>query len=171
MSITALIVLARAIHVLMGIIWAGSTFLLSLVIMPIAAKYGEEGAGRWIGVIARRVGPLSGISALLTILSGIYLFAMLHPQDDSIGGLVLKVGALAALLSFAVGFFIGRPTGISLAKLSESNSAKTAETSKELSHRVAQLRRRAALSSGFTITLLALAVLAMAVFRYVQVFV
>jgi uncharacterized membrane protein len=169
MSAIALIVLTRAIHVLMGIIWAGSTFLLGLVIMPIAVRYGQEGAGRWVGVIAQRVGPLSGVSALLTILSGIYLFASLHAHDDSMSGLVLKAGAMAALLSLAVGFFVGRPTAINLAKLSEQSSvATTTEIATQLSHRGVQLRRRAALSSGFAVILLGLAVLAMAAFRYVS---
>jgi uncharacterized membrane protein len=55
-----LITLARAVHVLAGVAWAGATFLLAAVIVPIAARHGAEGAGRWTGIIARRVGPMSG---------------------------------------------------------------------------------------------------------------
>jgi hypothetical protein len=106
------------------------------------------------------VGPASGIAAVLTILSGIYLMATLHQGDTTAGGTVLKAGALAALLSFAVGFFIGRPAGIKLAELSQQPNAA------DLAQQIAALRSRSAVSARFTGALLGLAVLAMALFRY-----
>ncbi|MBR0344355.1 MAG: hypothetical protein IJI03_03730, partial [Rudaea sp.] len=84
-----LIVRARAIHVIAGVAWAGATFMLASVIVPIALRHGAEGAGRWMGLAARRAGMSSMIAALLTVLSGIYLFAVLHAQDASAGGFVL----------------------------------------------------------------------------------
>jgi uncharacterized membrane protein len=162
-----LIVLARVVHVMAGVIWAGATFVLAAVIVPIAARYGMEGAGRWTAMAAGRVGPISGISALLTVLSGSYLFATLHSSDGSAAGLVLKVGALAALLSLAVGFLIGRPTGQKLARLSEQQSLAAAPPADVL-QRMSGLRLRAELSSRFTAALLGLAVLSMAGFRYAE---
>lgn len=167
MAPIGLIVLARTIHVMAGIIWAGATFLLSVVIVPIGVRHGAEGAGRWIGMIARRVGPASGISALLTVLSGIYLFAALHPHDSSAGGLVLKTGAVAALLSFAVGLLTGRPIGLELARLGERSSPSAALASDVL-EQISALHRRQALSSRLTIAFLGIAILSMAVFRYAQ---
>jgi uncharacterized membrane protein len=159
-----LIALARAVHVLAGVIWAGATFVLAAVIVPIAARHGAEGAGRWIGLIARKVGPMSGISALLTVLSGVYLFAVLHPNDSSAGGLVLKTGAVAALLSLGIGFLVGRPTGLKLAKLSQQSSPAAAAP--DMLQKVPALYRRAVLSSRLTAALLGIAVLSMALFRY-----
>ena len=165
MTTVALILLARALHVLGGVIWAGSTFLLTWVIFPLGAKHAAEGANRWIGMIALRVGPLSGVSALLTLLSGIYLMVALHPGDRSPSALVLQVGALAAVLSLFVGFFFGRPAGQKLLQLTQQQSATPSAA--ELAQREG-LRQRAAISSVVTATLLALAVLAMATFRYVS---
>jgi uncharacterized membrane protein len=159
-----LIALARMVHIMAGVTWAGATFLLATAIVPIAARHGEEGAGRWIGMIARRVGPMSGLSALLTVLSGVYLFAALHPNDNSAGGLVLKTGAVAALLSLSVGFLIGRPAGLKLGRLSQQGLP--AEPSPDLLPQISRLRRRTALSSRLTAALLGIAVLSMAVFRY-----
>lgn len=136
MSSVALILLARAVHVLGGVLWAGSTFLLTLVILPVGARHAADGAGRWVPEILRKAGPLAGVSALLTVLSGIYLMVVLHPQDNSPSGIVLQAGAVAAVLSFVVGLVVGR--------------------------------KRPAISSILTTTLLALAVLSMATFRYVQ---
>lgn len=165
MTTVALILLARAVHILGGVIWAGSTFLLTWVIFPIGAQHAAEGAGRWIGMIARKAGPISGISAMLTVLSGIYLMVMIHPGDRSAGGLVLQAGALAAVLSFFVGFLVGRPAGQKLLQLMQQQSSTPSAA--ELAQREG-LRKRAAISSGLTAILLLLAVLAMALFRYVQ---
>jgi len=162
-----LIVLARVVHVMAGVIWAGATLVLTAVIVPIAARHGTEGAGRWTAMVAGRVGPISGIAALLTVLSGSYLFATLHSNDSSAAGFVLKVGALAAFLSLAVGFLIGRPTGQKLARLSEQQSLAAAPPADVL-QRMSGLRLRAELSSRFTAALLGLAVLSMAGFRYAE---
>ena len=165
MTTVALILLARVLHILGGVIWAGSTFLLTWVIFPIGAQHAAEGAGRWVGMIARKAGPVSGISAMLTVLSGIYLMLVMHPGDRSTGGLVLQAGAVAAILSFFVGIFVGRPAGQKLLQLMQQQSSTPSAA--ELAQREG-LRKRAAISSMLTALLLMLAVLAMATFRYVQ---
>lgn len=164
MSDIVLIVLARVVHIMAGVSWAGATFVLAAVVVPMTARYGAEGFGRWTGLIARRVGPVSGISALLTVLSGIYLFASLHPDDSSLGGSVLKAGAVAALLSLATGFLVSRPAGQKLAKLSEPSPAAFSDSLQQM----AGLRRRVAIGSRLAAALLGVSILSMAVFRYVQ---
>jgi uncharacterized membrane protein len=167
MSQIGLILLARAIHVMAGVSWAGATFVLAGIIVPMGIRHGEEGAGRWVGMIARRVGPISGISAVLTILSGIYLFAVLHPNDRSAGGLLLSAGAVAAVLSLATGLLIGRPTGLKLAKLAARADPAVPLSPSDL-QTLSALQARAMLSVRVTAALLAAAVLSMALFRYVQ---
>src|SRR4026208_546133 len=99
MTTVALILLARVLHILGGVIWAGSTFLLTWVIFPIGAQHAADGAGRWVGMIARKAGPVSGISAMLTVLSGIYLMLVMHPGARSAAGLALQAGRPAAAAS------------------------------------------------------------------------
>jgi uncharacterized membrane protein len=155
MSEVAFIVLARAIHVMSGVTWAGTAFVLATLI--------SQTRGPWLGDVARRAGALSGISAVLTVLSGLFLFAALHPHDNSVGGLVLKSGAMAALLSLAVGLLIARPAGLELARLHESrDDAASQGAIRQLS----RLRTRTVVSARVAAALLAVAVLAMAVFRY-----
>ncbi len=160
-----LIVLARAVHVIAGVAWAGATFMLASVIMPIAVRHGAEGAGRWMGLVARRAGMSSMIAALLTVLSGIYLFAALHEHDASAGGLVLKAGALAALLSIGVGILLARPAGIELGRLQQQLVPGAAPDQNAL-QRIDALRQRQVICVRVAAGLLGLAVLAMAVFRY-----
>lgn len=106
MSSALLILLARAVHILGGVAWAGSVFMMTSTILPLATRHGNEGFGQWLQPIGRKVGPAAGIAAVLTILSGIYMMAVLHPHDRSVGGIVLISGAVAALLSFVSGFFL-----------------------------------------------------------------
>ncbi len=168
MSDIALIVLARAVHVMAGVTWAGATFVLAVVVVPLATRHGSQGAGRWLGMVARRSGSVSGIAALLTVVSGIYLLMTLHPNDGSPSGLVLKSGALAALLSLAVALLVGRPAGVRLQKLNAS-LAEGELPSPEIAQQVARLGLRARMSSRLAAGLLGVAVLAMAVFRYASI--
>ena len=67
MSSALLILLARAVHILGGVFWAGSVFVMASVILPLAAKQGNEGFGQWVRPIGRKVGPAAGIASLVTI--------------------------------------------------------------------------------------------------------
>jgi len=163
MSSITFIVLARAIHVMAGVAWAGATFMLASVIIPMSR---DADAGRFVGQVAGKMGRVLGIAALLTVLSGIYLFAVLHPSDNSVGGLVLKTGALAAILSWLAGVLVGRPTMLKIAKLGQQ--AATGNASPTLAEEMAALRKRAAVTARVGGALLGLSILAMAVFRYVQ---
>ncbi|HEU4664139.1 MAG TPA: hypothetical protein VFS55_08925 [Dokdonella sp.] len=155
----AIIVLARAIHVIAGVTWAGAMFLLAAAILPAARA---TGGGAWFGALMRRVGPLSGISSLLTVISGAYLFFGLHAHDSTLGGWVLRVGAIAALLAMIVGFTVGRPAGLELARVQQAG-----EDTPERRARIGALGRRVTSSVHATAGLMALSTLAMAVFRYV----
>lgn len=164
MSEVAFIVLARAIHVMSGVTWAGAVFVLATVITPVLVPNGADKSGPWLGTVGRRAGALSGISALLTVLSGVFLFVVLHPHDSSVSGLVLKSGMAAALLSLAVGVLIGRPAGLGIARVYASRDG--AALSPEAVLQLSRLHARTVLSARLAAALLAFAVLTMAVFRY-----
>jgi uncharacterized membrane protein len=165
MSESALIVLARAIHVMSGVIWSGGAFVMAIAVAPLFARHGAEGAGRWLGMVAGRAGALMGASAALAILSGTYLFATLHPHDDSASGIVLKTGAAAAVLAAVVGALFNRTAGRKLRQLHQASAPK-AMNSPDMGRQLAALRMRAALSARVAAALLGVAVLAMATFRY-----
>ena len=163
-----LIVLARVVHIIGGIAWAGGVFVMAGVVVPMTSRDASDGFARWSGLIARRVGPMLGIAALLTVVSSTYLFVTLRASDTSASGLVLRAGALAALLAFAAGL-VGQGTGRRLGQLSEAQAAAprgAALSSPEILEETAALSRRAVLSSRVAAVLIGLAVLAMAVFRY-----
>ncbi len=158
------IVLARAVHVAAGVAWAGGTFVLAGVVLPLMREHGAQGAGRWLGMVARRAGMASIVAALATVVSGVYLFHVLHAQDGSASGLVLKAGAVAALLALGAGLLIGRPAGLKLAQLQAAAAAGGAAPD---AAQLAALQLRSAVASRAGAGLLALSVVAMGVFRYV----
>ncbi|HEX7012697.1 MAG TPA: hypothetical protein VF161_08120 [Steroidobacteraceae bacterium] len=160
MEQATVILLARAIHVVGGVVWAGAAIIMGLAVMPVLLQHAEEGAGRWLGMIGMRVGILSGISALLTIISGMYLFHALHANDGSVGKIVLASGAMAAILALVVGIAFARPAGVKLMKLQQSGSPDPAS--------IAALRTRTLISARLVVGLMTLSVLAMALFRYAQ---
>lgn len=160
MTSIPLILIARLLHVVAGILWAGVIFVLVAAVMPVARRHAQEGAQRWAGLIAQRVGPLSGIAAIVTILSGVYLMAALHTGDGTLAGTVLKIGALLGVLAFIVGVAIARPTAMKLSALGRNDDDAHTESVR------ARLQRRSRWSTSLTTALVALTVICMALFRY-----
>ena len=153
-----LVVLARAIHVLAGVYWAGAMFVFAGSLLP-AMRNG--GAPALVPVL-KQIGMRTGIAGLLTILAGIYLFAALHAQDESIGGKILGLGAAAAILAFLVALFVNMPAGRKLAKL----HANPPTDAKDQERVAAALQSRVRIGAGLIAALLGIAVLCMGVFRY-----
>jgi hypothetical protein len=153
-----LIVLARAIHILAGVYWAGAMFVFAGSLLP-AIRNG----GPTLVPVMKQLGMRTGIAGLLTIFAGLYLFAGLHAHDDSAGGKVLGIGAAAALLAFLIALFVNMPAGRKLAKLHASPAADA----KDQERVAAALQSRVRVGARLIAGLLGIAVLCMAVFRYV----
>lgn len=129
------LMIALSLHVLAAVFWAGSTFALART-----AGSGSE----------RLFGPQMGAAAV-AVLTGAYLWRTLH--EGSFGAMeqVLGVGALCALIAFAVQAIVA---GGALRNLRRQASHEAAARSRiVLAHRVAAL-------------LLVVATVAMAAARY-----
>lgn len=154
-----LILIARAIHILSGVYWAGSMFVMAGTLLPAMRN---PGAGPVLGPVMKGLGMRVGVAAILTILAGLYLMAALHPHDSSPSGIVLGVGAAAAILAFLVALFISMPSGRKLTALLAAKDLAADEKNRQM----AALQGRMALGARLMAGLLGLAVLCMAVFRY-----
>lgn len=150
-----LMALARALHILAGAAWMGAVLAMVRIIGPTLLE--QKGTSPWFGGIARRIGPLAAGSSILTIVTGVYLFAVLHRHDTSAGGIVLASGALAGIVSAGFGIWIGRISRTQLPHLTgESGDAA----------QIAAARGHIMLAARVAAGLLVLSVLAMATFRY-----
>ena len=154
-----LILVARAIHILAGVYWAGAMFVLAGNLLPALRK---EGVGPVLVPVMKNLGMRSGAAGLVTILAGMYLYAGLHAHDDSMGGKVLGFGAAAAILAFLIAVLVNMPAGRKLAKL----HAEPATDAAQRARLVASLQMRVSIGIRLITALLGIAVLCMAVFRY-----
>ncbi|HKP29517.1 MAG TPA: hypothetical protein VJU15_08935 [Gemmatimonadales bacterium] len=153
-----MLLLARLIHVVVGVFWAGTVIFNAWLLAPALRDAGPEG-GKVMGALMRRgmmvILPIAGI---LVILSGFYLYWHASVGFDpaymrSRPGMVYGLGMTATLLAFLIGILVVRPT---MAKLPTADPAE-----------VPKLRARAGTFSTLVALLVGVTVICMAVGRYV----
>ena len=150
-----LIAIARAIHILSGVVWAGFAIVLGTLVFPSIAPEGRSAVGQYMGQYGSR---LAGAAAGLTFLSGLYLMWRLHWGERSAMGATLGIGALLAIVAGIAGGAISGRSATQLAKL---------KPGPDTAAQAAALRDRMVLGTRITAALLVLSIICMAVARYV----
>jgi uncharacterized membrane protein len=152
-----MLLLARLVHVVVGVFWAGTVIFNAWLLAPALRDAGPEG-GKVMGALAKRglmvILPIAGI---LTILSGLWLYRHAsvgfdHAYMRSRSGMTYGIGMVATLIAFMIGILVVRPT---MAKLPTVDPAEAPK-----------LRARAATSSAIVALLVGVTVICMAVGRY-----
>ena len=100
-------VILRLVHIFGGILWAGSGFFMVGFVSPASQLAGKEGQVFMRTLMGRtKYGAMMGISALLTMLSGLVMYYLLFgfkvPLKSS-AGMALTVGGLAGIVAWVVG--------------------------------------------------------------------
>ncbi len=150
--------LARLLHVVVGVFWAGAVFFNAFLLGPAVRDAGPEG-GKIMGALARRgMLTIMPVAGLITILSGFWLYWRVSAgfNPDYMGsrpGMVYGFGMITSLIALAIGFLVMRPSII---------KAATAEPA--LAQR---LRQRAAAGGLWVAFFVGIAVISMAIGRYV----
>ena len=160
----SMIILARAVHVLSGVIWAGFAIIVGLALVGVPAGETPHAARHARRSMVNRGLRIVAPAAILTLLSGAYLFSALHRGGGAPGEIALLLGAVSAVLALIVGAIGNGLPERRLAKLDET-AART-RLSPEMSAEVAALDRRVVFSARVTAALLIMSVLAMGVARY-----
>ena len=161
----------RIIHVGLGTFWAGAMIFNALFLFPAIRDAGPDGAKVAGGLMRRNFMVVVPIVAILTLLSGFYLLSMAAGLTPGYMGtrigMVYSTGMLASLVAFAVGIGIVRPSMIKAITLSQSvGSAAPAERDRILGE-IQRLRAKAGIGGQIVAYLLGLAVVTMAVARYI----
>lgn len=164
MTGTALVLIARALHVVSSAVWAGFVMLIGFWFVGSNVADGPE-RSRWLrqGMVnrgARIVAP----AAVVSLLSGLYLFNTLHRGTWSKAEFALGFGAIAAVMSFFVGAIGSGPAEKRLAQLDAAKAR--GESSRGALAEVAALERRVLITARLTAILLLASSVAMAVARY-----
>ncbi len=163
---------ARALHVVLGVFWAGTLIFNAAFLGPAIRDAGPEGASVAAGLMRRRFLDIMPAVAIVTVLTGIYLywrvssgFSMAYLR--SANGITFGLGAIAALIALGIGLGVMRPSMLRAAALSRS-AANASPDERERALGTAQaLRARAARAGRSVAWLLGAATLTMAVGRYV----
>ena len=162
---------ARALHVALGVFWAGTLVFNATFLFPSMRDAGPDGAKVAAGLMRRRFLDVMPAAAGLTVLSGLYLywrasggFATAYMRSPV--GMAYGIGAVAALTALGLGVGIMRPAMLRAAALSQA-AAGTPPADRERALALAQaLRARAGAAGQAVAWLLGATTVAMAVGRY-----
>jgi hypothetical protein len=168
---TVMIVL-RLIHIVSGVFWVGAFLLVVGFLFPAVRAMGPQGGRVMQEVMQRRRLPAYlGVAAGLTILSGFVMYGRVAAATNGAwastrAGMTYGIGGLAAILAVVVGALVAGPAGRKLGKLGERVQASGGPPSAEQAAQMAALQVRMGRGMQVVAFLLLVAVVAMAIGRY-----
>ena len=167
-----LLILLRVVHVVGGVFWAGAVLFVVHFLEPSVREAGPDGARVMQALQKRRYLDVVPATAAFTLVSGYWLywriFGRLHPGPGASGAeLGLAIGGLAALVAFVIGVTLLRPSALRIGALGAELGEATAPDRKEsLAEEIGRLRNRMRRSGRWVAALLGVAIVCMAVGRY-----
>jgi hypothetical protein len=170
----AYMVVFRIVHIVAGVAWAGSVFLFVVYVQPSAATIAPAGAPLMAELLGRRR-MVDGIitTAVISVTGGLFLYWRDWHDHGSFGdwigssfGATLTVGAVASLAALAIGVSVTRPNVRKLTALMRQVAESGGPPAPEVAAEMAEIQGRLRTFARVSLALLALAVLSMAVARY-----
>lgn len=168
----AAMIVFRLFHVISAVLWVGGFAMLVVFVLPAIRASGPSGGQvmRTMLVKTRLASYFPWVGGL-TVLSGLAMMWRDSAISESnwaasASGMVFSIGGLAGLIALIVG---GGMVGRSIAQLRQIALASDPNTppSPEQGARMAQLQARVNLGNRIVAPLLAIAVITMAIGRYV----
>lgn len=168
--LTLLLVL-RVIHILGGVFWAGSSFLMTGFIEPTVRAAGDDGRRFMQRFNATsRFSTLIAAAAGLTVLAGLWLMWIVSGGSEAFfqtgRGLGLTIGMLAGIIAFILGFVMqNRPLRL-MAAIGGVVAAAGGPPSAAQSAEIERLMGTVRLGGRLVAVLLLVSVVTMATARY-----
>ncbi len=166
-----ILILLRVVHVVGGVFWAGAILFVVHFLEPAVRHAGPDGTKVMQALRKRHYLEVIPVVAALTLLSGFALywrvFGRLHPGPGASGTeLVLGLGGLASLVAFVIGVTLLRPSALRIGALGAGLAQAPAGRQAALQEEIGRLRARMRNSGRWIAALLGIAILSMAVGRY-----
>jgi uncharacterized membrane protein len=166
-----MMIVLRLLHILCGVFWAGAMLFVAAFLLP-AVRDGGPGAGQVMGrIMARRYPQAIALAAILTVLTGLFMYW--HDASISAGafarsrsGMTYGLGGIAALVALVIGAAVVGPAALRLGKLGAEVQTRGGPPSPEQASTLAAAQRRIGLGTNLAALFVAIAVLCMAVARY-----
>jgi len=173
MNNIGLFLLARFVHVVAGVTWAGALIFIGWFLLPAIRATGPAG-GALMQQIARvqRVPLYLMLLMALTVLSGLLLYWLDVRAYGTVWvhtgpGRTFSVGAAFAILTAILGMAVNVPTAKRIGALMGSIQATGAPPTAEQSAEIGRLQNRLYRAAQAAAVLILLAVTCMGVARYV----
>ncbi len=167
----ALVIALRIVHIFGGVFWGGAIFTLVLFLQPAIKAAGPAGGQVMQRLAAMRFLVVVPLMAALTVLSGLALFW--HDSGGSAAfmgtptGIALSVGGTSAIIAFLIGLFAMRPATMRLLEIGRAAQAAGGTPTAEQQAEIPALQKKARTAAVGVSHLVGIAVIAMAVARYV----
>jgi hypothetical protein len=172
MNGTTVFLLARFVHVVTGVAWAGALIFIGWYLLPAIRASGPSGGAVMQQLVRVQRLPVYLMTlVVLTILSGLALFwldmkafgpAWMHTG----AGRTFAAGGALAILTAILGMIINAPTAKKLGALAGSIHAAGTQPSAEQAAELGRLQNRLYRASQAAAVLILLAVICMGVARY-----
>ena len=164
-------IVLRFSHVFFGALWVGMLAFQIFFLSPALSTVGPD-AGKVMGALARtRIQIFLPIIALITLVSGFWLFQRLGGANMRVlmaspMGKAFALGGASALLAFLIGVIAMRPMMMRSMKLQESLASASPADRGTISAELGRLRARGATMGKVVTVMLLFTLAAMAVARY-----
>lgn len=165
------LLLLRIIHVVGGVVWAGTGIFVAVFLLPAMGMAGPAGAPVMGALIKRRLFVIVPGIAVLTMLAGFRLLWLAAGGSGwsylgSGSGVTYSIGSVAALTAFTIFMTVNRPAlgrmGALQQRLAQTPEAERGPLMAEMN----AIRGRTATASKFVALFLTVAAATMAVARY-----
>lgn len=174
MNESALMIFLRVIHILSGIFWVGTVFIITWFLLPANRTTGQAGMVMMQELMMKRKLSIYLLLAmLLTILSGLTMYGRMimitHGEwASSMMARVLGFGALCGIVGGAIGGSISKATGVKMAAIGKAIQDSGQPPTEAQRAEIAALQDKMQKVMGYVVVLLILAVAAMASARYLN---
>lgn|SRR5690242_13802144 len=164
-----LMVILRFVHIVLGILWVGSVFAITVILVPGMQQLGLPLDPVMRTLQHRKFSQIMMSFGGLTVLAGLSMMFVLsrgHEAEyfSSPMGRTLSLGGLCAILALVLGGAVSRPALEKAAKLRAEIGSNAADPRMA---EVAALQKRLVVTSKAVIALLLIAISCMAIARYV----
>ncbi len=167
-----MVLASRAVHVSFGAFWVCAIFFIVFFLEPSVRSAGPDGNSVMKAMRKRRLMTVMPIVAVFTILSGGFLFwRMLEgfgmQWASTRFGMALSIGAAASLVAFGQGYFFMRRAALRAGALSEKVTGNLEAPNRNGAlAEVARLKSRSRIHARWVAGWLTIALITMAVARY-----
>ncbi len=159
----------RILHVVIGVLWAGSAFYSGLIMMPKIHALKSDIKRPAMRAVSRLTGPIMMVGSIIVIASGIWLALRMQGSLDiyfSTGwGLAMLISFIAMIISGVVGFGFIVPAAFGEERLLRSIEGR--DPTPDEDQQLERLSARHVALVRVNFVLIFIAVLAMPISRFV----